>query len=196
MDICYVFSGCQYFAGPPITEASIEVLRAKPRIATVDPKIDERMEADFVIRHQQRPPVQCGVWADQAVPPILGFIPNFGVMMPKLSIELEKARIEFEGFVVPSFSHAIKVVEKDNNGKLKGKKHTETAYVDGPQWQRRGEVWWTTYQYQLEAFVDMVKAKESGTEYKGPWVSLGESEKLMEIIDAVYEKAGLPLRGQ
>lgn len=52
-----------------------------------------------------------------------------------------------------------------------------------------------TVRYQLEAFVDMIRAKESGRTYTGPWMSLEESEKIMHIIDAVYDKAGLPRRG-
>ena len=30
---------------------------------------------------------------------------------------------------------------------------------------------------------------------EGPWVGLQESEKVMECIDAVYDKMGLPRRG-
>ncbi|KIW20122.1 hypothetical protein PV08_00697 [Exophiala spinifera] len=35
-----------------------------------------------------------------------------------------------------------------------------------------------------------------GYVYRGPWVSLDLSVRIMDVIDAVYEKAGLPVRGE
>lgn len=66
-------------------------------------------------------------------------------------------------------------------------------YTGGPLWGERGEVWRTTYKYQLEAFVEAVRNGKDVLE--GPWVGLQESEKVMECIDAVYDKMGLPRRG-
>lgn len=104
-------------------------------------------------------------------------------------IELEKAKIHYDRFV-PLLGHSITITDK-----MTGKKEVEKVYVDGDQWGKRGESWWSTYRWQLEAFVDMVKSKENGTNYSGPCMSLEESEKLMEVIDSVYDKAGLPRRG-
>ena len=47
----------------------------------------------------------------------------------------------------------------------------------------------------LEAFADAIIAESQGKDYIGPWVSLDESVKLMELIDDVYRKAKLPVRG-
>ena len=91
----------------------------------------------------------------------------------------------------PVLSHSIVIKEKDGSGNLTGKSQTTTAFVgDGV-----GEAWWSTYRHQLEAMVSMIKARRAGEEYAGPWVSMGESIKIMEIVDAVYERAGLPRRG-
>lgn len=79
--------------------------------------------------------------------------------------------------------------------KATGKKYVEKRYTDGPLWGKRGQDWWTTYRYQLEAFVGMVREKEGGEKYHGPCVPLEDSVKLMGLIDAVYEKAGMPKRG-
>ena len=87
------------------------------------------------------------------------------------------------------------VTEKSSNGTFTGKKHVEKCYKDGPQWGSRGQDWWTTYRYQLESFIDQVKAKETGEAYRGPNMRVEESIKLMTLIDAVYDKAGLPRRG-
>jgi predicted dehydrogenase len=58
------------------------------------------------------------------------------------------------------------------------------AGVDG-----NGEDWWMSYRYQLEAFVDRIKGRE--TKY---WVEGEDSVKQMEMVDMAYEKSWLGLR--
>ena len=87
------------------------------------------------------------------------------------------------------------------------------CYKGGPIWgnaidnengkeKEVGEEWWTTYRYQLEAFVRMVRdvdrkgKAQAEKEYKGPWMTMEESVKIMEVIDDVVEKARLPKRGR
>ncbi|KAK1676450.1 putative oxidoreductase [Colletotrichum godetiae] len=52
-----------------------------------------------------------------------------------------------------------------------------------------GEFWWTSFRYQLEAFVNRIKGRE--THY---WVTGEDSIKQMKMIDMAYEKSGLRLR--
>ncbi|KAK3988688.1 hypothetical protein QBC44DRAFT_292315 [Cladorrhinum sp. PSN332] len=52
-----------------------------------------------------------------------------------------------------------------------------------------GEVWWMSYRYQLEAFVNKIKGRE--TQF---WVSGEDSLKQMKMVDMAYEKSGLGLR--
>lgn len=78
-----------------------------------------------------------------------------------------------------------KVIKTDEN----------VEYIKAYNWPtnqegRKGEEWWSTYRYQLEAFVDRVKGR-TGT---GAWVEPEDSIRQMEMIDATYLKAGLPLR--
>jgi predicted dehydrogenase len=195
MDLTYIFCASAYYASPDIAKATFDVLETTPRLHQNDKRIDEAMDSKFIIEQEGCPPVKCHVECDEVFAPFLGFIPRFWAMSPVVVIELENAKIEFDNFVVPSYTHSITITEKGTNGKLTSKKHTEKLFTDGPQWGTRGEAWWTTYRYQLEAFVDAVRAKEKGEEYTGPWMSLEESEKVMELIDVVYDKAGLPRRG-
>lgn len=192
MDLSYQFSACTHLGCRPadLPKSTIRVLEAVPRINAQDSKIDEAMNTNFVIEQEGKPAVQCRTQSSLVPLPFLGFIPRFWNLKTDVEIELEKAKIEFQGFVLPTFGHKIIVTEKES-----GKKTTEKVYVDGPVWGKRGQPWWTTYRYQLEAFVEAVKAKESGSKYKGPWVGLEESEKVMSTIDLVYDKAGLPRRG-
>lgn len=195
MDLTYVFSATTYFASSDITKCKLNILNASPRLDFLDPNIDTGMETEFVVEEQDKPTVHCHTQSDLRMPLLFGFIPRLWDMSPYLTIELEKARIEFTNFVLPSYGHSITITEKDEQGTVPGKKQKISSYDNGPYWKTRGEIWWTTYRWQLEAFVEAVRARESGMTYEGPWMSLKESVKVMELIDAVYEKAGLPVRG-
>lgn len=193
MDICYVVSSSLYWASAPndVKGTTFEVLEAKPHLNKLDKRIDEGMDATFVIRNADnaRPPVMCTTVCKLVPPKFLGFIPQLWDLTPTTVVELEQAKIEFTAYIAPYIGHKIIISEKN------GKKTTETFYKDGPLWGQRGESWWTSYRYQLEAFTDRVKAAKNQEPYNGPWVELDESVKAMEIIDGIYEKAGMPVRG-
>ncbi len=73
--------------------------------------------------------------------------------------------------------------------KKTGATSTQKHYCHGPKWGTRGEPWWTTYRYQLEAFADRVNGRETGH-----WISVEDSVAQMESIDMVYESSGLGAR--
>ncbi|KAL6898688.1 hypothetical protein GGI43DRAFT_423668 [Trichoderma evansii] len=193
MDLCYVVSASLYWASDPnnVKGTTFEVLEAKPHLSKADKRIDEGMDASFVIRSADsaRPPVVCTTVCKLVPPKFLGFIPQLWDLTPTTVVELEQAKIEFTAFIAPYIGHKIIITEKS------GKKTTETLYTDGPIWGKKGESWWTTYRYQLEAFTDRVNAAKKQEPYNGPWVDMDESVKLMEIIDGIYKKAGMPVRG-
>lgn len=196
LDLCYVFSAACYFGCVgDLSKANVNVQIAEPRVHKNDARIDEAIDATFTIEQSGTPPVKCHVQGDLDLPPLWGFIPRFLPEMPTLKIELEKARIDMTNFVVPTFGHKIVITEKDAQGRLTSTKKTEKVYVDGPMWKSRGQPWWTTYRYQLEAFVEAVRNKDSGREFEGPWYSLNDSQKVMEVIDKTYERMGMPVRG-
>lgn len=193
LDHGYVVSTSLYWASAPndVKGTTFEVLEAKPQVNKRDKRIDEAMDATFVIRNADsaRPPVMCTTFSKLVLPRFLGFIPQFWDLTPTTVVELEQAKIELTAFIMPFIGHKIIITEKS------GKKTVETVYKDGPVWGKRGESWWTTYRYQLEAFVDRVKAEKNQEPYNGPWVDMDESVKIMEIVDGIYNKAGMPLRG-
>ncbi|EHK16745.1 uncharacterized protein TRIVIDRAFT_65506 [Trichoderma virens Gv29-8] len=193
MDLCYVLSSSLYWAAAPndVKGTSFEVLSTKPQLSKRDKRVDENMDATITITNADsaRSPVKCTTVCQLATPKYLGFIPQMWGLTPLAVLELEQAKIEFTSFSTPFIGHKIIVTEKS------GKKTTETCYTGGPIWGERGQSWWTTYRYQLEGFVDRIKATKNQEKYNGPWVDLDESVKLMEIVDAVYEKSGMPKRG-
>ncbi|CAJ2513559.1 Uu.00g016780.m01.CDS01 [Anthostomella pinea] len=196
MDLMYVFSATSYYATPTpnLKDAEVEVLEAKARPNKTDPRIDDAMSATYVLRSDSHSTL-CKIEADLAAPWLWGLVPKFWTLMPSLSIEMEQATILFPGFAGPWSGHAITVTDKAT-----GKVTKHSQYVDGAQWGQRGARFWTTYRYQLEAFVDKVRAVQAGAdvrrlgEMSGPWVSLDESEAVVGIVEKVYEKAGIPLR--
>jgi hypothetical protein len=83
------------------------------------------------------------------------------------------------------YPHNLLITDKRTNITTK-QKH----YNFGPKWQAIGETYWTTYRYQLEAFVMKVRG------LKPPhWIDLEESVEVLGIIGDVYAHAGLPARG-
>lgn len=98
----------------------------------------------------------------------------------------------FWNMVFPSFWHRIDVIEDHTiimkqGGKLVKQWQKKEVVKDyGPQ----GKESWTTYRWQLEAFVDRIKGRDT----VGVWIEGDDSIKQMKAIDMVYEKAGLSVR--
>lgn len=77
---------------------------------------------------------------------------------------------------MPVIYHYIKV---SPDGR---KPRTEKAYKFTPSSGLKGEEWWTTYRYQLEAFVDRVKGRAPDS-----WMTSEDSIANMEWIEKIYE---------
>ncbi|KAG6377117.1 hypothetical protein JVT61DRAFT_1168 [Boletus reticuloceps] len=63
---------------------------------------------------------------------------------------------------MPVIYHTIKVSPAGR------KTRTEKAYKFPPSSGLKGEEWWTTYRYQLEAFVDQIRGRAPNS-----WMSSG-----------------------
>ncbi|KAI0360213.1 NAD binding oxidoreductase [Trametes cingulata] len=179
MDMTYVISSTRYFldAGTPR-----EVAEAKARPTREDPRVDEAMEATLRFDLNGRM-VEGKIYSDMDRANVLGLIPRVWET-PSIEIETEHAIIYFYNFMMPHLYHYIQIYDKRT-----GQTHTEKHYSGGPQWGTRGEPWWSTYRYQLEAFVDQVRGR-----VPPHWVTLESSIAQMETIDAIYEKSGLGKR--
>ena len=90
-----------------------------------------------------------------------------------------------DSFVGPHYFHAIAIQDKTT-----GVTSTQKHYNFGPKWGPIGEVWWSTYRYQLEAFVDKIKGKQPKH-----WTEMDDALGMAEMTDRVYEKAEMPKRG-
>ncbi|KAF7330919.1 NAD(P)-binding protein [Mycena venus] len=114
-------------------------------------------------------------------PKIFGIIPR----MPKLQarVQCEKGSVEIFNFLIPHYYHYITVKPK---GKGK-RRRVEKAYTF--KGAAKGEEWWTTYRYQLEAFVDKVQGRTPQT-----WVEPEDTIANMKWVEAIYAKDGFGSR--
>lgn len=121
--------------------------------------------------------VLADITCDLKLPSWLGVIPP----IPKFSVvvRLEGGEITLTNFVMPTLWHSIRVTPKQ------GKARTEKAYTFSSG-SLKGEDWWSTYRYQLEAFVERVRGREPQT-----WVSGEDSAAQMEAVERIYVKVHL-----
>lgn len=136
-------------------------------------KVDRRMEATLALPNDVTATLRC----DLAVPPTYGFIPK----IPRITAKVEGVlgSVEIFNFAAPTLYHSIGVKIKGGHSRV------EKAYVykDVEGKKGLGEEWWTTYRFQLEAFVEKVRGREPET-----WLDKKDSVVNMEWVEKVYEK--------
>lgn len=175
---CYPLSCVRYLT----SNNPSAVISATATRYSKDPRIDTGTTANltFASLKPGEEPVRSIIKCDFAIPPRWGLIPRW----PDISVRAvcERGSIEIFNYVMPVIYHSITVRP---DGKVP---RTEKAYTfEGG----KGEEWWTTYRYQLEAFVDKVKGRTPQT-----WMSPEDSIANMEWIEKIYEESGLGSRPQ
>jgi predicted dehydrogenase len=181
MDMTYVISATRYFLHSPKLGY---VVSATPVVSPNDSRIDSSMSAELSFHSELSSSlVRSTIYADMDRANQFGVIPRLWEL-PSIKIECEKATIYFYNFMMPHLYHYISITDK-KTGHTSYQKH----YSFGPKWGARGEPWWSTYRYQLEAFVDKIRGRTPAC-----WVEPEDSIHQMECIDKVYELSGLGKR--
>ncbi|KAF7538275.1 hypothetical protein G7054_g3050 [Neopestalotiopsis clavispora] len=108
-------------------------------------------------------------------------------------------RVKFINFVSPHLYHYIQVEDEfcirktdDVNTVVKSWKKSNTLkFYDFREGgiQQDGEVYWSTYRYQLEQFVGKIRGRQPSQ-----WVNGEESTNTLRMVDMAYAAAKLPLR--
>ncbi|KAH9834562.1 uncharacterized protein C8Q71DRAFT_769606 [Rhodofomes roseus] len=139
-------------------------------------RIDRAMQTHLVLQSS----VEADVFVDYAMPGWGPFhiIPR--MVKCNIHLELEGGTIDFFNFVMPTLYHSITV--KPTGKKARVEKVYE--YKDG-----LGKEWWSTYRYQLEAFVDKVRGRTPKT-----WSTHDDPVKQMQWVESVYAAAEMPAR--
>jgi len=179
MDMTYVVSSTRYFLDAGAPE---EVVSAHARPMKKDKRVDESIEATLNFKSHGKI-VKADLFTDMNLGYVAHVVPRM-LDYPSIKIELEKATIFYYNFMMPHLYHYIEITDK-----VTGARFSQKHYNFGPKWGAQSEPYWSTYRYQLEAFVDKLQGKEPVH-----WVTPENSIAQMETIDAIYVKAGLPKR--
>ncbi|KAF9262879.1 NAD(P)-binding protein [Marasmius fiardii PR-910] len=171
----YAVNVSRYLAAPSkpksVLSASAVPYSSEPQFKQVDKKFNATVDFEHDIFVE--------LFADLSVPRIFGIFPR----LPSLTatVRCEKGTIEIFNFLIPHFYHYITV------SPVGKKSRVEKAYqfADGT----KGEEWWTTYRYQLEAFVDKVRGRKPQT-----WVEPQDTIDNTKWIEAIYAKDGFGSR--
>ncbi|KAF8075283.1 NAD binding Rossmann fold oxidoreductase [Lyophyllum atratum] len=180
MDMTYVLSFTRYALK---ADTPVNVVSAKARPAQHDPRVDAAMDAKLIFRTNEGYEVHSSIYTDLARSWKMCLIPRLWEL-PSIEVDTELAKIYFYNAFLPHVYHYISITDKASG-------HTtyEKLYTGGPKWKNVGKPYWSTYRYQLEAFVDKLRGKEPAH-----WITGQESISQMQSIDEVYRKSGLPLR--
>ncbi|KAJ9628636.1 hypothetical protein H2203_002538 [Taxawa tesnikishii (nom. ined.)] len=188
MDCTYALSFTRYalHAGTPE-----KILSAVTRPYKKDKRVDEAMNATLLFRDARGDVVQSRVYTDMARKWIGGVVPRVWEL-PAIEVETDKAVIYFYNAMMPHLYHYISITDKTT-----GISTNQKQYSGGPIWGnvttsngvKGGSSAWSTYRWQLEAFVSKCQGKEPAT-----WVTNEESIKQMKTIDACYDHAGMGKR--
>jgi len=119
------------------------------------------------------------LYSNLSEPRFFGIIPR----IPKLTaiVRCEGGTIKIFNFLIPSYYHYITVAPSGKPGR------TEKAYsFNGTA---KGETWWTTYRFQMEAFVDKVQGRTPQT-----WLEPQDTIDNMKCIEEIYKKDGFGSR--
>ncbi|KAJ9199491.1 hypothetical protein DTO207G8_3685 [Paecilomyces variotii] len=187
MDMTYALSFTRYALHAKNPK---QILSAVARPYKLDSRVDEAMHALLVFEGQEGQDVQSRVYTDMARSWVGCVVPRVWEL-PSIEVETEKAIIYFYNAMMPHLYHYIAVTDKAT-----GKTRYHKQYKGGPLWGsietssgKGGKSYWSTYRWQLEAFVDAVKGRTPAY-----WVTPEDSIAQMETIDAIYQAASLPVR--
>ncbi|KAG5647499.1 hypothetical protein DXG03_009436 [Asterophora parasitica] len=182
---CYTLNCIRYMSSSNPTSvftAEHELHTPASAEASFKPNVDRATTAQLALPNDVTATLKC----DLATPVSYCIIPS----LPQLSatVTLEGGVIELYNYVLPTVYHSIKVHTKA--GGKAGKRRVEKAYTFAEgNLEGKGEAWWTTYRYQLEAFVDRVKGRTPQT-----WVDKDDSIANLHWIEQIYAKTGLGSR--
>ncbi|KAI0785545.1 NAD(P)-binding protein [Abortiporus biennis] len=175
MDLgCYGIHAMRYLTGSDPLEVTSATVDLVPGTTNVDRGATASLVFPGVIGsmdlHLYRP------WKWGIIPSL----PQF-----PLKVTGEKGEVELTFFLLPHMLHSITVSVQDEKAPKGVKVRTEQAFKPKDE-NMKGEDWWSTYRYQLEAFVDKLKGRTPQT-----WITPEDSIANMEAIEMVYKKNGL-----
>lgn len=179
---CYNVNCLRYLFGTDPSEVLSATADPMPTTDGSASKVDAGTTATFAFPGDATGTAVCHM----RVPPSFGLVPIMPTIF--LSVSCENGELKVFNFVMPTLYHWIEVSVKDGKGGKAVKKRVEKVYKPLEPGVK-GEEWWTTYRYQLEAFVDKVKGRKP--DY---WLPKEDAVSNMTWVENVYAKTGLGSR--
>ncbi|KAF9120275.1 hypothetical protein BGW39_011535 [Mortierella sp. 14UC] len=165
---CYTINSIRYFSGLEVE--SVEA--ATPKI--ISENIDGRMEATLKLKGGAEATFIASLtnsWFS---------LQTWREILPKFTIETDDKVFTYGAFLMPVVYHYITVKDKAT-GKSEA---LPKEYAEG----------FSTYKYQLDAFIKAVKSGNKDVNSIPGWVSGEDTIANMKAIDAVYKRANMKLR--
>ncbi|RPB23238.1 NAD binding oxidoreductase [Terfezia boudieri ATCC MYA-4762] len=186
MDLTYVVSITRYMVLGAGAGKPKEIVSANAKKLPSDERIDTRMEAEMIFDVDDGQggmgEVRSKIVADLERDRLFGFIPRIWEQALFIA-ECEKATVTYNNFIAPYMSHSIVIKPKE------GKCRTEKVYTFDPT---NKSPLLTNYGHQLDAFIKKVQGREE--DIPADWIPIEDTVAQMEVIDAIYEKAGMEVR--
>ncbi|KAF9570204.1 hypothetical protein EC968_002083 [Mortierella alpina] len=168
---CYAVNAVRHYTGLEVES----VKEAKPKL--VSENIDGRMNAVLNMKASHDNGVQAVIVASLTNPWLS--LQTYKELIPTFVAETDDKIFTFGAFVLAGLYHYITIKDKAT-----GRSETQKVYGEG----------YSTYRYQLEAFVKAVKSGGNETASIAGWVTGEDSIANMTAIDAIYTAAGMKIR--
>ncbi|CAF1487677.1 unnamed protein product [Adineta steineri] len=178
MDLgCYLISMCRFIVNTynnrtEDDEGQFEIEKAEAlRVSPTNPQIDYGMRSEFLLDG-----IKCTTYNE--------FTNNWSFFKHQIVVECERVTITIAYLIAPVFYHYLTIRQRDS-----GQTRTIKNYSDNQ----------STYYYQLKAFVEAVQTIQNegsiDKAYEIAYTTGKSGIRNMEIIDEIYRKAGLVVRG-
>ncbi|DAA79442.1 TPA_exp: Uncharacterized protein A8136_0215 [Trichophyton benhamiae CBS 112371] len=187
MDGSYALSFTQYVLP---SKRPKRILSAAARPSRDDSRVDAAMHALLLFEDEKGNPITSRIYTDMSRSRLGGILPRVWEL-PSIEVETDAAILYFYNAMMPHIYHYISITDKRT-----GITEYKTQSSGGPLWDERwttggkgGKSHWSTYRWQLEAFLEKVRGKE-------PICCISNDDAIYntECIDKIYKEAGMPVR--
>ncbi|KAJ7772578.1 NAD(P)-binding protein [Mycena maculata] len=172
---CYTVNVLRYLASSSSPTAVLTAFAVPYSPRPQHKKVDKMFPATLALENG----IFGELHSNLSEPKLFGIIPR----IPKLTatVRCESGTVEIFNFLIPSYYHYITVAP---SGKPR---RVEKSYSF--HGVAKGEDWWTTYRFQMEAFVDKIQGRTPQT-----WLEPQDTIDNMKWIEEIYAKDGFGSR--
>lgn len=169
----YPLSAVRFFtASEPVKVSSAHAVGHAADPARIDREMTARLMLQSSIEAETYADFGMSGWGPFHIFPRL--------LKASVHVECERGALEYFNYPLAHVFHSIKIKPQG------GKERVEKAYrfADG-----RGQDWWSSYRYQLEAFVEQVRGRTPHY-----WPEADDPVRQLQWVEGIYAAADMPAR--